>query len=59
MSEHVGLTKAIRWKLWEWAYWLAWWLCPDKKTLSLIQQHGTIMARAALTALSNRGEHHD
>lgn len=38
----------LRWKLWEWASWLAWWLCPDKKALSLIQQHGTILSRMAL-----------
>lgn len=41
----------LRWTLWEWASWLAWWLCPDKKALALIQQHGTIMSRAVLDQL--------
>lgn len=38
----------LRWKLWEAASWIAWWLCPDKKALSLIMQNGTIISRAAM-----------
>lgn len=41
---------ALRWKLWEMAAWLAWWLCPDKKALGLIMQHGTIISRQAMDA---------
>lgn len=40
----------IRWKLWELASWMAYWLCPDKKALALIMQNGTIVSRAALDA---------
>lgn len=40
----------LRWKLWEGASWLAYWLCPDKKALTLIMKHGTIVSRAALQA---------
>lgn len=45
---------AIRWKLWEWASWIAYYLCPDKKALALIQAHGTIIARKALDEMRVR-----
>lgn len=35
----------LRWILWEWAFWLAYWLCPDKTAWALILKHGTIDAR--------------
>lgn len=44
----------LRWKLWEWASWLAWWLCPDKKALALIQRHGTITSRAAMVEMAQQ-----
>lgn len=45
---------AIRWKLWEWASWLAYLLCPDKKALTLIQRYGTEMSRAAMDEVKAR-----
>ena len=44
---------ALRWKLWEMAAWLAWWLCPDKKALGLIMRHGAA-SRAAMDAIKDR-----
>jgi len=48
------VTEAIslaRWALWEWASWIAWWLCPDKRALAAVQKHGTIATRAVLDQL--------
>lgn len=42
------MTRALRWKLWEFASWLAYWLCPDKEALGLIQSVGTERVRQAM-----------
>lgn len=44
----------LRWKLWEWASWLAWWLCPDKNALALIMKHGTITSLAVMAELARQ-----
>ena len=46
----MGMLTNLRWKLWGWASWLAYWLCPDKKALTLIVRVGTENARIALDA---------
>lgn len=50
----MNALTSIRWWLWERASWLAWWLCPDKKALRLVMQHGSIMSRAAMDAVNRR-----
>lgn len=50
------MLLSMRWKLWEVASWIAYWLCPDKKALDLVARVGTINARKALDeARSARG----
>lgn len=44
----------LRWKLWVAASWLAYWLCPDKKALALIQKYGTDMSRLAMDGVKAR-----
>lgn len=44
----------LRWWLWRYASWLAWWLCPDKKALSLIMKHGTIQSKEAMAYWADR-----
>lgn len=44
----MSILTEIRWRLWEAASWLAYWLCPDKKALALIMKHGTTVSRAAI-----------